>query len=401
MPPDMNTPLLAPRDIFEKMLEFGVMPTFDIVFQYGDEGFIFLKRTIAPYQNVWAFPGLRMLKNESINDTLTRIARDELGLTINPEHKTFLDQYVGKFTTEFHRQDISTGYLIKLDGTEKLTPNPDHFSQMKISKELPEKTGAMYAHYFHRALPHTQRFVVPPRTTGNILFEKLEKMGLHPQWLTDYGVFTVDHKGQNYRFSHSLLPFNSQLAAYAATDKYTTRLLADQIGEKNIPFCLPTSLMQAREFFDRYAPIIVKPTTGQRADQVEKVTDWEKLRGMNWKNMLLEKYIPGTELRVLCLDGEVLGCAEKTLSPTKAKPWEKRWKTVLPEDFARDVQKRASSLLKHLGLRWGAVDFIRDEHGDSWLLEVNASPGFVHFHEPDEGPVIDIAEKVLEKIVAL
>lgn len=141
----------APREIFEQILEWSVIPTFDIVFVYGDQGYIMLKRSIAPYQNVWAFPGLRMYKGESIDDTLKRIAKAELGLEIDPSKRQFLGQYVGKFSTEHERQDLSTGYIIRLTGTEVLTPNPEHFSDIRITKELPGKTGAMYKYYFEAA----------------------------------------------------------------------------------------------------------------------------------------------------------------------------------------------------------------------------------------------------------
>lgn len=148
----MAEPKFAPREIFESILEWSVLPTFDIVFVYGEQGIVLLKRTIEPYKNVWALPGLRMYKGESIDDTLLRVAKQELGVIIDPSQKTLLAQYVGKFKTEFQRQDISTAYVIRLKGNEELKPNKDHFSGMKITCDVPPKTGGMYKYYIQEYL---------------------------------------------------------------------------------------------------------------------------------------------------------------------------------------------------------------------------------------------------------
>lgn len=138
----------APREIFEQLLEWSVIPTFDILFEYGDQGVIFLKRTITPYENVWALPGLRMYKGEDIEETLQRIAKEELGLNIDGTQRIYLGQYTAKFKTDHKRQDLSTGYLIRLRGDEELNFNDDHFSEILISRVCPDPTGAMYVYYF-------------------------------------------------------------------------------------------------------------------------------------------------------------------------------------------------------------------------------------------------------------
>ena len=142
-----SAPKFAPREVFETILEWSVLPTFDLLIEYGDQGVIVLKRTIEPYKNVWALPGLRMYKGEDIDDTIRRIAKQELGIDIDPKERVFVGQYVGKFKTEFNRQDLSTGYLVKLKGTEKISFNTEHFSDMKIVKQPIENMGAMYSYY--------------------------------------------------------------------------------------------------------------------------------------------------------------------------------------------------------------------------------------------------------------
>jgi ADP-ribose pyrophosphatase YjhB (NUDIX family) len=147
-----SVPLFAPREIFEQILKWSVIPTFDLVIENGDMGVLMVKRKIAPYANTWALPGLRMLKNETINDTIFRVALSETGLTINPDTKELLGQYVGRFKTENNRQDLSTGYLIRLSQTSQVTINSNHFSKMRYIKtknEIPSNIGAMYHYYLN------------------------------------------------------------------------------------------------------------------------------------------------------------------------------------------------------------------------------------------------------------
>jgi ADP-ribose pyrophosphatase YjhB (NUDIX family) len=143
----------APREEFETVLEWAVLPTFDLVIEYGEQGVIMVRRKIEPYKDVWALPGLRMMKPEGIEDTLVRIAKAEVGLEIDPAGRTFLDQYVGKFKTEHERQDLSTGYAVRVADSQEIKINEAHFSDLKLitsAAEIPERTGAMYRHYLKR-----------------------------------------------------------------------------------------------------------------------------------------------------------------------------------------------------------------------------------------------------------
>jgi len=143
---------LAPKKIFNQMLKFMVVPTFDLVIEYGDQGVVVAYRKISPYKNVWALPGLRMYKGENIDDTLRRIAMQELGLKINPKKKICLGQYVGKFKTDNKRQDLSSGYWIKVSDQQKIKLNTKHFTSYKIIKKIPVKIGGMYKFYLKNYL---------------------------------------------------------------------------------------------------------------------------------------------------------------------------------------------------------------------------------------------------------
>lgn len=142
----INHPL-APRELFEQMLEYMPIATFDLIIEYGEQKVIVVKRKIAPYKNVWALPGLRMYKGERIDDALKRIALQEVGLEIDPAKKRLLSQYVGKFFSENDRQDISTCYVVSVGADQRIVLNADHFSKYAIINQIPKPIGAMYKYY--------------------------------------------------------------------------------------------------------------------------------------------------------------------------------------------------------------------------------------------------------------
>lgn len=142
----------APREIFEQILEWSVIATFDLVIEIEGRGILLLKRTIEPYKGQWALPGLRMYKDESIDNTIVRIAKQEVGIDINPKDKVLVGQFVGKFKTEHQRQDLSTGYYFLLPSSTKFEINKDHFSSSQLTYDIPTGIGAMYKYYVNKIL---------------------------------------------------------------------------------------------------------------------------------------------------------------------------------------------------------------------------------------------------------
>jgi ADP-ribose pyrophosphatase YjhB (NUDIX family) len=145
----------APRHIFEQILEYAVIPTFDLIAWVEDRGVVMVRRRIPPYKDSWALPGLRMMKPEGIEDALIRIARQETGLLIDPTKRRFVGQYVGRFRTERGRQDLSTCYAVPVVGGH-IQINQKHFSGYRFIRspeEIPKRTGGMYKYflslYFH------------------------------------------------------------------------------------------------------------------------------------------------------------------------------------------------------------------------------------------------------------
>lgn len=144
-----KTPRFAPRAIFEQILDYAVIPTFDLILHTPENRVVLVKRKIAPYRDTWALPGLRMMKPEGIDETLARIAHAELGLRIDPCKRRFIGQYVGRFRTEHQRQDLSTCYAVEI-GESSIALNTEHFHAMRhvpSVADIPSRTGAMYRYY--------------------------------------------------------------------------------------------------------------------------------------------------------------------------------------------------------------------------------------------------------------
>jgi len=51
-----------------------------------------------------------------------------------------------------------------------------------------------------------------------------------------------------------------------------------------------------------------------------------------------------------------------------------------------------------LDLNFAAVDYMIDDTGTAYILEVNTTPGLKWFHAPTSGPVVDVARLFLEAI---
>jgi ADP-ribose pyrophosphatase YjhB (NUDIX family) len=152
---DNNDGLWAPRPVFDSILQYTVIATFDLILESPD-GVLLVRRRIEPYRGSWALPGLRMLKGETINGCIQRIALTEVGCRINPERKVFVNQAVGRFRSQQHRQDISTCYAFQLDD-KKIELNNTNLSGWMFIEDLesaPKGLGGLYrehlTHYFAR-----------------------------------------------------------------------------------------------------------------------------------------------------------------------------------------------------------------------------------------------------------
>jgi 8-oxo-dGTP pyrophosphatase MutT (NUDIX family) len=139
----------APREIFDQILEYAVIPTIDLIIWFEALGCIMVNRKIPPYKKTWALPGLRVMKPDGIDETIKRIAKNEIGIKIDPEDKKFIGQFMGRFRVENNRQDLSTCYAVSFVSSA-FQVNTSHFSGYRFIKkkeDIPARTGGMYRYY--------------------------------------------------------------------------------------------------------------------------------------------------------------------------------------------------------------------------------------------------------------
>lgn len=235
--------------------------------------------------------------------------------------------------------------------------------------------------------------------TAELLFKCAKQMGLMPVWITPLGTFMIGVNGRERYINLAQSYLNSAASAGLAKDKYVTRRILERYGMLNIPFVLPHSQAEAELFLAQHSKIIAKPVTGAGAYDIHIVTEAAQLRTLKITGYILEKYIAGQEMRYLVLNDNVIAVHRSEYGTSVAKDRSLQrishpkslWKSSLIDSSLR--------IAEILDLKFAAVDYLIDEPGRAYVLEVNTMPGLKWFHAPSRGPVVDVARLFLESIV--
>lgn len=133
--------------------------------------------------------------------------------------------------------------------------------------------------------------------------------------------------------------------------------------------------------------VAYKPVTGGAATrelQPEDLTD-ERLAALSAAPVTFQELLPGEDIRVYVLDGEVIAALRIVTSALDFRQNEERLEPIeLPPDVARNCVKACEVL----GLRWTGLDLKRGQDGVLKFLELNGSAMFLGF---DAGGGTDIA----------
>jgi glutathione synthase/RimK-type ligase-like ATP-grasp enzyme len=233
-----------------------------------------------------------------------------------------------------------------------------------------------------------------------LLFNQAQKMGMDPMWLTPKRLFAIKTpQGERY-VNNELSSLNSHVSISLARNKYYTRLILDRHNLPNIPYARPKTMEAAESFLSEHGIIIVKPLRGAGAVDIHIVNSVDQLRALNIDNQIFEKYLPGREIRYLVLNDSVIGVHESKYGVSVDE--HRELERVSFDSDAWDAERVEMSIriCKIIGLSFAAVDFIIDEKGQQYVLEVNSAPGFKWFHSPSSGPVVDVARHFLEGMIA-
>lgn len=237
--------------------------------------------------------------------------------------------------------------------------------------------------------------------SSQLLFDEAQKLGLEPKWETDYGLFSVKlpESSQREFFFHTNFNCNGELSRILVKNKHFARLILEKNGFENIPYLLPSNSVELKHFFDDYQPIICKPLLGQQSRHIKLIKSREQLAVCSLKMTFFEKYIKGDECRYLLLQNEVIAVQRKKLVPTASNPWNLYYIGLPKSDWDQQLVQRSIKIVKLFKLNWAAVDYILDEEGKAWILEINSAPGIVKIHHPDEGVKTNAAKLIWQALI--
>ncbi len=87
-----------------------------------DSGILLIKREIQPSLGKWHFPGGTVLLGETLEDSIQRIAKEELNIEVEIEkllgYMEFFKDRPGSFGNEAYGQTVSLGFLVKYKSGE-------------------------------------------------------------------------------------------------------------------------------------------------------------------------------------------------------------------------------------------------------------------------------------------
>ena len=179
------------------------------------------------------------------------------------------------------------------------------------------------------------------------------------------------------------------MASALAMDKYRSKLLMQAVGLPTPDFQLVLNPEQLEHCAD-LLPAFVKPSLEgssvgvARANREQDLYPaWEKASQYG-ASVLVEQFIDGPEFTVTVLNGQALP-AIKIESQEEFYDYEAKYLSEetgyrlpcgLSEAEEQEMQALALTAFETLGCSgWGRVDFMQDERGRFWILEVNTVPG--------------------------
>jgi glutathione synthase/RimK-type ligase-like ATP-grasp enzyme len=238
-------------------------------------------------------------------------------------------------------------------------------------------------------------------STAKLLFQGATEMGLHPTWMIADGLFVVETPTGERYINCERSSTNSHLSISLTINKYATRLVLQRHGLPNIPFCRPADMQEAEAFLATHKKIIIKPLRGAGSKGIIIVTDKSQLQDVPVRKYIFEKYISGTEMRYLILDGSVIAVHKSAYGVSVEADRELERISYEKADWDPELAAMAQKAARILNLHFGAVDYMIDEAGKAYVLEVNSAPGFKWFHKPTSGPSVNVAKMFLESTLSL
>jgi len=107
-------PKKLPYDIFLKTFDLVPRVALSLIISDSQNKVLLTKRDIPPFPGSWHIPGSFLLKNESINDCLMRVAKKELGFVLDVKKTKLLGVFEDlNKDPRGHVIDIMYGYKME------------------------------------------------------------------------------------------------------------------------------------------------------------------------------------------------------------------------------------------------------------------------------------------------
>ncbi len=237
--------------------------------------------------------------------------------------------------------------------------------------------------------------------TVELLFKSAQHKGLQPTWITENGLFVITTPtGERYvNRQHSIL--NSHVSVSLSANKHLTRLVLERNGLPNIPYLRATSHDEAVTFLQAYGTIIAKPLKGAGSVGIVIIKDASQLHALAVKDYILEQYAPGKEMRYLVLNNEVIAVHESRYGASIQPDRALERISYSADEWKTDIVDLSLKVSQVLGMSFAAVDYLVDAQGNYRILEVNSRPGMKWFHNPSEGPAVNVAGLFLDSLTQL
>lgn len=158
-------------------------------------------------------------------------------------------------------------------------------------------------------------------------------------------------------------------------------------------------------------PCVIKACIGSMGENVEIARSSEEVKTFIEKNIskkvdvpfrrksfLLQEFIEessGTDYRVLCLDGKILGAIKRTAQNGDFKANVSLGGKAEVVEINKEIKEKAKKIMKKGKLFYAGIDFIKSKNG-YLALEINTSAQFKGF---EKATGINVAEKIIERIM--
>jgi len=198
---------------------------------------------------------------------------------------------------------------------------------------------------------------------------------------------------------------NSPRSMECAVDKFLTTTKLEAVGLPVPATVTCQDSETAMEAFERLgSDVVVKPLFGAEGRGICRVTDpdlaFRTFRTLERTGavLYLQKFIrhPGFDVRILVLDGEVLG-AMKRFSENDFRTNVSRSAQTATHQATDAEVEMALQATEAVGAKIAGVDLLYDDSGRCYVIEVNAVPGWRAFSRTNN---IDVAGRLLDSLQA-